>query len=56
MLTVVNVGGSPKESGNVLLEHGERCVEVLQDADHGVLAFHRVLGSFQGAHCVEGSI
>lgn len=53
-ITIVNVSGPAKESGNVFLEHGQCCVEVLENADHGVLAFDRVLGTFEGADRVEG--
>lgn len=53
-LTEINTRGSSKEPGNVLLQHRQGGVKILQNTHHSVLTLHRVLGSLQGPHCVEG--
>ena len=52
-LTVVNIFGPLEESGNVVLEHSQRLVEVLQHTDHGVVLLNVLLGFPQRHLCVE---
>ena len=52
-LTVVNIFGPFEESWNIVLEHSQRLVEVLQHPDHGVVLLNVLLGFPQGDLCVE---
>ena len=48
LLTPINVFGPLEESRDVVLEDGEGLVELLQDADDGVVALHVVHGLLHG--------
>lgn len=53
VVTVVHVGRAFEEPRDVMLEHRQRHVEVLQHADHGVMLFHGPFGSFQRSLRIE---
>ena len=52
-LTVVNIFGPFEESRNIVLEHSQRLVEVLQHPDHGVVLLNVLLGFPQRHFSVE---
>lgn len=51
--TIIHVGGATEETWNVLLEHGQRCVQIFQYTDNGILTLDGMFGSFQCTHCVK---
>jgi hypothetical protein len=52
--TPVNLCGPFEEERDVVFKHSEGRIEVLQDANHTVMALHSFLGSLKGPKCVEG--
>ena len=52
--TPVNLCGSSEEERDVVFKHSKGRVEVLQHANHSVMALHSFLGSLKGPECVEG--
>jgi hypothetical protein len=51
--TPVNLCGPFEEERDVVFKHRKSGIEVLQDANHSVMALHSFLGSLKGPKCVE---
>lgn len=54
-LTVVNIGDTSEESRNVLLEYGQRSIQILKNSDNRVLALDSVFRSLQRTDSIEGA-